>query len=137
MTRKTRRMRKTRKARRAGPMHSHVHNFLPQRFRPVLTRQKGQRNLRLVHFNNKSNKLGVKRNFPQNRYQLNRNNVGLNPEESRIYADLFSKYGLDKDEFLHAVDNYRGITYETRLKLQLHFLATTEDNYGLNNSPVN
>ena len=143
MTRKTRRMRKTRKARRAGPVHSHVHNFLPQRV-PALTRGIGKRNLRLVHFNNKSNKLGVKRNLPQNRYQLNRYNVGLNPKESQIYAELFSNYGLDKDEFLSAVDSYRGINLMTRLKLKAHFLATTEDNSGLNNdgfelndSPVN
>jgi len=163
MTRRTRRTRKTRKARRAGPIHSHshVHNFLPQRFRPALTRQNGKRNLtKRITIKGRNqrgyNLTGILNNpnfGPNNLSHMNsvvesrRGNprrtpfvvpyVPLNPEESQKYAELYHNYTLNNsanpdENFLKAIFSSININTPTKKKLAKHFLGSLEAGSELN-----
>jgi hypothetical protein len=151
--------RKARKTRRAGPTQSHLRNFLPKRFfKSNLTRQNGKRNIRraiefkegtergyrrknlnnsnfnLTNFNNSNleyaNNLHESRIGDPRRTPTFGQNVRLNPEESRKYAELYHNYVLNNstnnansdERFIHAIDSDDSISKNTKNKFLKHFL---------------
>ena len=64
-------------------------------------------------------------------------NVGLNPEESRKYAELYHNYVLNNsanadEKFIYAIDEDDSVSKNTKIKFVKHFLASLEAGSELN-----